>query len=306
MIRFVILILTIGFLAFSCSQKIAVIQSFEPGQSLDFEVERAKENSFEPVSNGISVVTSITAYVDTSEKENLMITLEYGESRIEGAKLPPEVVDEFKKQELYYGFKIAIMVDQFGSYIGFINYDNVKNQVLDAMVKIYQQEMDSIDQNTLQQIMKLLEPTLNSEEAMLETYFPEVAMYFGTLGRTYTLDKLEEYEYDTPNPFGGSPIPLSGKSQAKKNADSVVKIKSEEIISAENLQEIMESMFSKISDLGGKPIDQNEIPKFKMLNVMESEYNLSSQILESTSITKHIFIQGQMKKSFTEMRILKP
>ena len=115
-------------------KEISVNQNFKVGESYEYEIKRGKEDSRSPQSKGIFTITSVIAEVTKGQGNNRIVTFNYGESRIEGKNLPPEVSEQFKKQELYYGLKISIIVDELGNFYGLSNYESAKNQLEQAMI----------------------------------------------------------------------------------------------------------------------------------------------------------------------------
>ena len=151
------------FSAFS-QEEISVNQNFRIGESYEYEIKRGKEDSRSPQSKEIFTITSAIAEVTKGQGNNRIVTFNYGESRIEGKNLPPEVSEQYKKQELYYGIKISIIVDELGNFYGLSNYESTKNQLEQAMIKMYESQGTKIEESTFNQLKQQLLVTYDTEE----------------------------------------------------------------------------------------------------------------------------------------------
>ncbi|MEQ9376630.1 MAG: hypothetical protein RIG68_15695 [Imperialibacter sp.] len=294
---------------FSCTaapsqNEVSLTQSFAIGDTYQFEVKRGKEDSRNPASKGVFTVTSATATVSGAKKDERIVTFKYGESRIVGVVVPPEVAEQVKNQELYYGIEISLKVDSQGNFLGLSNYDEAKQQIGNAMIKMYERKGNKMEEAVFNQVRQQLAVTFDTEEKLLDTYFPELSLYFNAFGNSYIRDKPQELTYETTNPFGGEAFPMSASVVYNDLIGTTAIIKGEEKINQEDLRRIMVATFKKIAQGMGKLFDEAEIPAFNMSTASEIRYDTKSNSLRSVSINKHITTVGIEQNVITEIKML--
>jgi hypothetical protein len=284
--------------------EVSLTHNFEVGNTYQFEIKRGKEDSRDPSSQGAFTVTLAKATVTKGNKNRRTITLLYGETRIEGDGIPQEVKEQYKGQDLYYGIEISLIVDEEGNFFELSNYENVKMQLESAMIKMYKSQGTKIDEATFGLIQQQLAITYDTEEKLLDTYFPELSIYFNAFGNLYTKDVPQKVNYESNNPFGGEPFPITSKVVFKELNGRIAIINGIETIKPEDLNRIMKSTFKNIAESAGRTFNESEIPEFNIITTSEMRYNTDENALISVVMNKQIIANGLEQNAITEIRMV--
>lgn len=305
-VKYYLLVATIVFFCSSgfCQDTLAITQDFAIGKTYKFEIKRGKEDSRNPVSQGLFTVTSAIAKVTEGQDDSRVVTFMYGDSRIEGIDVPQELAEQFKGQELYNGIEIKLIVDPEGNFIGLSNYESATKQIENTFIKNYERHKTTIEEAKYNQMKQQLAVTYDTEEKLLDTYFPELSIYFNAFGNFYIKGEPQELLYEATNPFGGAPFPMSATATFNELEGSIAIIKVTETIEAADLQRVMLDTFKKIAESAGQPFDETEIPEFNMITSSELKYDVSKNLLVSFSINKRVTATNVNQNTITEIRML--
>lgn len=284
--------------------EVALTQEFAVGKTYSFEIMRGREDSRSPGSHGISIVTSAIAKIKAGQENKRIVTFEYGESRIEGIDIPAELSEQFKSQELYKGISISLIVDNEGNFYGLSSYESAKKQLEQAMIKMYESKDTKIDKVAFDRIRQQLAATYDTEEKLLDMYFPELSIYFNTFGNSFTKDEPQVFAYKAINPFGGEPFPVSTKVTYDETEGPIAIIRSTETIEPADLNRVMISTFKKIKNSGSQPFNENEIPKFNMITTSVIRYDTKRNLLISVSMNKKVTAENVEENTITEIRMM--
>ena len=197
----------------ACGQNFNIENNFESGKSYDFTVKRAKIDSRDPMSKELAQLTEVTAIFERQDS-SLNCTWKYGESIAVGPEHLINQIDAATKElfNIYKGIEIEFSLNPTHGGIELLNYDQMKNNIKIGLLKVYKNQMTKIDSATMVLINKQIEPTYSTPELLLSSYFPEVELYFNIYSQNIIEGETVESEYSYPNPFGGDPFPVVGKT----------------------------------------------------------------------------------------------
>ena len=170
--RTLIYILTL--ITFSaCSQTYKIESNFETEKTYLFTVKRAKIDSREPMTKELAQLTKVEATF-TEQNKKLKCVWKYGETKAIGpeqliSQIGPEYNEMFN---LYRGFEIVILFDPYLGGIELLNYEQMKQNIKDGLLKVYNNQMTKIDSATMVMINQQIEPSYSTPEILLSTYFP--------------------------------------------------------------------------------------------------------------------------------------
>lgn len=306
--RFYIKLVTIILLAISTASaqsSVTLIQDFQPNDSYSFEIKRGKEDSRNPMTKGLFSITSATAFISKTADESRVIKFVYGESRVEGTDLHADLIQSFRNEtELYNGMTISMVVDQHGKFIRLDSYDDAKKQLERAMYKLLASKGINTDDEEFKKIYEKLVTTYDTEEELMDMYFPELSMYFVVVGGHYQKGVPHEIEYETTNPFGEEPFPMKSKVTYIGIEDSQAIIKSIDSIDPEDLRRIMISTFKGFAAERGQPFNESMVPEFNIETVTTIRYDMQAQMLVSVSALRNITSSGIVQTQLTEIKIV--
>lgn len=239
------------------------------------------------------------------EDESRVIKFVYGDSRVEGTDLQSDLIQSLKNEtELYNGMTISMVVDQNGKFTRLENYEYAKKQLESAMYELFARKGINTDDEEFKKFYEKWVTTFDTEEELMDMYFPELSMYFGVLGDHYQNGVTQEFEYETSNPFGKEPFPMQSKVTLNGIEDSEAIIKSIDSIDPEDLRRIMISTFKEIAVERGQPFNESMVPEFNIETVTTIRYDLQAQKLVSVSALRKITTSGVEQDQLTEIQIV--
>jgi hypothetical protein len=116
--------------------------------------------------------------------------------------------------------------------------------------------------------------------------------------------EVQEFEYESTNPFGGEPFPIISKAYFHELNNSVAIIRSEEFLIPEDLKRVLISTFKKITEAGGRPFNESELPEFNIETKGEIRYDIQAQKLLLVCAHRKIKASGIEQNQITEIRLL--
>ncbi|MEP1033073.1 hypothetical protein [Ekhidna sp.] len=295
-------ILTIWIVTTLAQDNVVLTQRFNIGETYRFEIIRGNEDSRNPSSKDAFSITSASATVENGIDGNRIVKFQYGETRMVGIEMPPDVLEQFKSQDVYYGIELSLIVDSEGIFYELENYSSAKDQLEKAMMKIYTGR--SFDEATINKIKRQLATTYETEEKLIDTYFPELSIYFNAFGNTYTIGEVQQYEYETTNPFGGEPFPIQSKLELEEMDGMIAVIRGKETIRPDDLNRVLKSTFRKLAESNRQGFDEREIPEFTMESTTEMKYDTASNKLFYVSVVKNINASGVSQKITTRIKMI--
>lgn len=307
-----ILICILTLVTFSAySQTYKIESNFETGKTYLFTVKRAKIDSREPMTKDLAQLTEVEATF-TEQDKRLKCVWKYGATKAVGPEqLISQIGPEYNEMaNLYRGFEIVVLFDPYLGGIELLNYEQMKQNIKNGLLKVHNSEITKIDSTTKSLINQLIEPTYSTPEILLSTYFPEIGLYFNLYAQSFTDGIGVKYEYSYPNPFGGDPLPVVGEIAIDSKDGDVLIIKEEEKLNQEVVNRILKEMVERMSSLGTAPIKKEKMPEMPEMSEFtlnlnsKSFYNLELKLISKVMFEKIIEVTGITHTETLEINLI--
>jgi len=297
------LILVIIFATFTgCSQTYELDQKFVLESTYNFQIKRAKVDSNEPMTKDLATLTDVTAKFE-EYKSNIKVTWEYGETKPSG---PSELISQIGPE--YYdlininkGILIEILITKNGKYLSLKNFADLKAQLEKKMLNMYMDENLSIDSSTMVKVLEMIRPTMETEDALIGTYFGEVFVYFNSLQETLT----DEMEYSTvyPFPLGGGDIPFNGKYKIVSDNDDILKFEYKAKGDEKELNRIMRDFIKNMAEQANDKVEDKDIPNMSYDSESIFIYDKNKGHLSKATLNNTIKFDGGYQSQLIEITI---
>ena len=289
----------------ACSQDYKIESDFETGKTYHYTVKRAKIDSREPMTKDLAQLTEIEATF-TEQDKRLKCVWKYGETKAVGpeqliSQIGPEYNEMFN---LYRGFEIEILFDPYLGGIELLNYEQMKQNIKNGLLKVYNNQMTKIDSATMVMINQQIEPTYSTPEILLSTYFPEINLYFNLYSQEFSEGIGVKSEYSYPNPFGGDPFPVVGEIAIDLKDGDILIVKNEEKANQEEVNRILKEMVERMSNLGNAPIKKEEMPDFTLNSSSKYFYDLKQKLINKVMLEKIIEVTGITQTETLEVNLI--
>jgi len=288
-----------------CSQDYNIESHFKTEKTYHFTVKRAKIDSREPMSKDLAQLTQIEASF-TQHDKFMKCVWKYGETKATGSEyLISRVGPEYNELiNIYRGFEIEVLFDPYYGGIELLNYEKMKENIKDGLLKIYNNQITTIDSATMVLLNQQLEPTYSTPEMLLSIYFPEITLYFSLYSRIFTKGVGIKSEYSYPNPFGGEAFPIIGKMSIDSANSNTLIIKNKEEAKQEEVNRILKNTLEKMSMLGTAPIDKEEMPDFTLISESYFYYDIQNKIINKVLLEKRIEVSGITQTEILEINLI--
>lgn len=303
------LIYILTFITFSAySQNYKIESNFKTGKTYQYTIKRSKIDSREPLSENFALVTEIKARF-TKQDKGLKCVWKYGKTKAVGPeKLISQIGPEHNElYNIYRDFEIEILFDPNLGEIELLNYEEMKQNIQNSLLKVYNNKMTKIDSATMVLINQQLEPTYSTPEKLLSTYFPEIDLYFSLYSQEFTEGMAITSEYFYPNYFGGDSLPVVSEITVDSKDADILIIKNEEKTNQEEVNRIVKEMIEEMSKLGDDPIKEEELSNVT-LNFNSKYlyfYNLKLKLINKVIFKKIIEVDGITQTEITEINLMK-
>jgi hypothetical protein len=289
----------------ACSQGYKIECDFKTEKTYKFTVKRAKIDSREPMTKDLAQLTEIEASF-TQEDYRLICVWKYGETKAVGpeqliSQIEPEHIEMFN---LYRGFEIEISFDPYFGGIELLNYEQMKENIKNGFLKVYNNQMTEIDSATMILIDEQIEPTYSTPEILLTTYFPEIELYFNVYSLYFSEEISMKSEYSYPNPYGGDPFPVHGEISVESKEGNILILKNEETADQEEVNRILKEMVVKMSKLGDSPINEEEIPDFTLNAKSRYFYDIELKLINKVMLEKIVEVSGFTQTEIIEVNLI--
>ncbi|MDD4210163.1 MAG: hypothetical protein PHI52_07500 [Bacteroidales bacterium] len=287
-------------------QNFKIESNFKTEKTYKFTVKRAKIDSKKAIIKDLAQLTQIEA-VFTQSGTLLKCVWKYGDTKVVGPKdiisqIGPEYNELFN---IYKGIEIEVLFDPNNGGIELLNYNKMKENIKNGLLKIYKNQMTKIDSATMAIINQQLEPTYSSPEILISTYFPEIALYFNLYSQNLITGISIESEYFYPNPFGGEAFPIIGEIKIDSQIKKLLIIKNREQAKQEEVNRIIKDMIEEMSKQGDSPIKKEEIPNFTVNSESYYYYDIKKKIINKVKLEKKIEISGITQTEILEVNLIK-
>lgn len=297
------ILIIITFSAYGQNYKIE--SNFETGKTYKFTIKRAKIDSREPMTKDLAQLTELEATF-TEQDKKLKCVWKYGKTKAVGPEqLISQIGTEYNEMfNLYRGFEIVVLFDPYLGGIELLNYEQMKQNIKNGLLKVYKNQMTKIDSTTMSLINQQIEPTYSTSEILLSTYFPEIGLYFNLYAQNFTDGIGVKSEYFYPNPFGGDPFPIVGEIAVDSKDGDVLIIKNEEKANQEEVNRILKEMVERMSSLGNAPIKKEEMPDFTLNSNSKFFYDLKLKLINKVMLEKIIEVTGITQTETLEINLI--
>ena len=301
---FIYILTLIAFTAFSQDYKIE--SEFETGKPYQFEVKRSKFDSRDPMTKDLAQLTQIEATF-TQQDTMLKCVWKYGETKAVG---PEHIISQIGSANnelfnIYRGIEIEILFNPHLGGIELLNYEEMKQNIKNGLLKVYKNQMTKIDSATMAFINQQIEPTYSTPDLLLSTYFPEIGLYFNLYSQSFSEgDKIKSLG-SYPNPFGGDPFPVVSEIGIESKEENVLLIKNEESANQEEVNRIIKEFVARMSSLGNSPVKKEDIPDFTLNSVSKCHYDLNLKLINKVMYERVIEISEIKQIETLEVILIK-
>lgn len=301
---FTLLLFIICCRSYCQSAKVTVTQDFQIGQQKNYDVLRGKIDSRRPGMENIKSSTDV-AFVVLSKKDKYKeCSWKYGKTKMIG--IDESEIDEQtnKVLNIYEGLEVKFLIDDIGAVQEITNFEECKKYIESAFKIVYETGTQKYTQEQLSKMNNALKSTYASADMLVNTYCPELSVFFNMFGETIKVDSIYLSKSELPNPFGGRSFPTDVKTKTETVENGIVKISVEQKIPKNDLNDIMKETFIELSKLSDKPFNENEVPKLNMTTTIYYTYDVTGKFLKEVYSEK-IIESDDLKQTQTITVVLK-
>jgi hypothetical protein len=263
--------------------KVAILQSFEVGKTYNYEVQRGKSDSRQPGSEKMKSSTEVHLSIESATGTLRKCVWKYGTTSLIGMSADPQTA---KLLNLYEGMEVRFNLDEVGRIQEITNFEECKAYLEKASAVIY--ENSEIKPEKWKQIQAMLANTYSTPEIMVNTYCPELTIFFTIFGENIEMDTTYVTQSELSNPFGGKNFSTNVAMNLALLSDSIATIAIEQTIPESSLNAIMKETFVEIAKQAGKPFREDDILKMQISTRSVYTYNHLVNTLKEVKVEKFI------------------
>lgn len=264
---------------------IYVTQDFKVGSTYNYDVQRGKSDSRKPGSEDIKSSTAITFKVLSLQDNLRKCSWKYGKTIIlrkgEKMDLPSQ------ESELYEGLNVMFTINN-GAMVELDNYEECRKFMDNAVTLMLKSASSKSTDDESRNIIEAMKASYDTPEKLVQTYCPEITVFFQLFGETINADSVTVYATEVVNPLGGPNFPGVNAIQLDTIMNNVATISVHQIISKEDLNAVITETFKELSKKMGKPFSPSDIPDFNTEAVTRYQFNIAKQILKDVMVEKTI------------------
>lgn len=271
---------------FSCGtaskNEVSVKTPFSDAGQYNIKVQRSKKDPSNPLLEA-NFITETPVVFDVTEKtdESLIGTWTYGKTVILGEQEKELRPEEQKVLNLYERLKFKLSITG-NEKIHVENYSEVRKELEDLFLTIYGGDSVAEESEMYHKVKNLFEQKAGSPALLLENFFPEVTLLFGTIGMNYRVVSAKVLD-TIQSPYGGGDLEVISEVEIEQDEDSFY-IEKKDSISQEKIDQQMKSYLKSIyGDQSELAFDQ--MPKSKY-SAKESVVLSEEEILQSIASQK--------------------
>ncbi len=293
MMRSLYSIVTTSLVLGGCAQNPIVSAIFETGREHGFTVRRSKSDPNTPGLEKMTQRTRVQAMF-TPHAEGVKAEWVYGPTDVEGAS---GLMEQLSKEQiallnLYQGVNIDVLLDRGGTYLGLLNYEDLKKQVEEAFMRMYATGLAKSDVDQYNRIKAQIGMTYRTEELLLGTYFPEVPLYFGLFGDTLDTSGYSEEATRCPNPFGGEEFPATRRTRVTRSDASRLDVEVTEVPDSVESKRILVNAMRTMSRELSNPKDFNDVPELSLNYTTLYAYSPEAKVMRRAQRKKTVTTNG--------------
>lgn len=268
------------------AQSVKIFHYFKPGEKYQYEY-IVKQKGGDPESAKVASSTLMSFTSDKEDMGGIHTTWTYGATSVTG------MTEEQRKQvqpllDVNKDFALKLTLDREGNISAIENFDECAThieKVLKMVMGLYSELTG--EQNA--QVQAMVESSMDDPMAMLQSYFPQVYLYFNSNGETYTNGQYWMEENAAPFGISDAMIPFLADIKVTQVPGTTLQL---EIV--ENLdKEIFESAkdaFSGENKSWEKSLDFQQIAKFTISQKMV--YDPRSKVMQSYTLERKMEMSG--------------
>jgi len=282
----------------SFGQSYKIEGDFKFDKKYNFTISRAEVDSRDPImTEDHEVVTQITVEFEEFE-DNIKCIWTYGGTKVVG----PGVIDSLVNSEhnvminIYKGFTIEFLINQQGKYIKLLNYEELKKNIVDGFVKMFNYQRPGIDSASIASVFEIVRPTFENEEVLISTYFGDIPLYFDLFGQSFK-KRVEVKSVNTyPNFYNGRLFSIQGKIKIDKKKGELLVLKKTEELIGEDAARIIREHIEMLNRNSYESIKSEEASNSTLNYETFYYYNLDEKMFEKATLKKILRI-GKITKT---------
>jgi hypothetical protein len=252
------------------------------------EVRRGKSDSRQPGTEKIKSTTEVEFTVSSSKNSLKECSWNYGPTKIIGVN-PDQIDDQTKKLvNTYEGLEVKLAIDKSGIIQELTNFDECKQHIENSFRVIYNSSPNRLSDDEIAKMMNAIKPTYATPEIFLQTYCPEIGLFFTLFGETINVGSVRVTHSELPNPFGGRSFPAEVSTKVDGIEQDIATISVRQTIPEKDLTVIMRETMVELSKLSSKPFSDNEIPKMNVTTISIFKYDYKRNELIEVNSKKDI------------------
>lgn len=221
---------------------------------------------------GLFSITKVTFTVSPGEGGLLIGTWEYGETI---ANIPEvdqgiSTLDK-ERMNIYKGLEIIFSMDTTGQLVELLNYQDCQHQLYERSKNAF--PGGEMSQSEREKVWSELRPTYSTPLMLLNSYFPEVMLYFGNHDQTLRPGEVQS-SYCLNNRFlNGVDLPAKCRVSYKKHDNNYAYIIYESKVSPEKIDTIVRTHYQALSKKFARSFDLNNLPVFEFYTNDQIRYD---------------------------------
>jgi hypothetical protein len=281
------------------AQSVKIFHYFKPGEKYQYEY-IVKQKGGDPESAKVASTTLMSFSSDKEDMGGIHTTWTYGATSVTG------MTEEQRKQvqpllDVNKGFALKLTLDRDGNISAIENYDECGAHI-DKVLKMVMGLYSELTGEQNAQIQAMVESSMNDPMVMLQTYFPQVYLYFNGYGESYTNGQY--WMEESAKPFGleDEMIPFLADIKVTQVPGTTLQLDIVENLDKEILQSAKEA-FSGENKSWEKSLDFQQISKFTISQKMV--YDPRSKVMQSYTLERKVEMPGNESIIKTEELKLK-
>lgn len=303
-IIFLFLLITLLSCEDEYKKSIKLSHHFEENETHFFEVTKMNylDSSLKYLHPETLTILKINEKKESKDSKNY--TFLYGKTYIKSMGKDVEYEDHNKWLKTSYDKQeVVISYDLNNQHYELQNYLECQDFVKELYYKAITAEIDSAEMKNVSKIDNFISSLINSKEKVLGIYFPEVALFFKYLDKTYEIDTTYSINGFTETPFG--------KEKIFGDAELVLK-KDKKLISISEKskpnEEFLASIFENEVDSMSKHFDIKEydssIGNAIYYDDFQYKYDFDNKKFRQIYHLRSIFIGNEQKFKQIKMELV--
>lgn len=274
------------------SAVVEVVQEFKPSRKYQYEVQKRTIDSRQIGSDKITTTTGIEFSVLSDSSELKECIWRQGLTRIVG--IDPSLIDEETSSilNLHQGLELKFTIDHNGRIHKILNFEQCKQNIENGYKHYYDKFRTQDSPDDFSEIADLLKITYETEEALMNKFFPEVLIFFSLFGETIKSDTAYVSTSAIPNPFGGDSMMTSDTIKIERIKDDIVTISMAQGIPESAISAFIDKAVSKFPNVSDEPLSENKKSKSLWRSFATYSYDNKAKCLKQVALEKNMELEG--------------